>query len=163
MSDRARIAAGFILLVGAALIYVATRLSVNADFSAFLPNATSSEQRFLASELKEGVAGRLLLIDIANGPPQQLADVSRALALRLAGDAAFRYVSNGDANIARRDLDVIRAHRYVLSNAVTERSFTVEGLRDALAARLRALSGGAGFVENAFLAEDPTAETLHVG
>jgi len=162
VSDRARIAAGFILLVGAALIYVATRLSVNADFSAFLPNATSSEQRFLASELKEGVAGRLLLIDIANGPPQQLADVSRALALRLAGDAAFRYVSNGDANIARRDLDVIRAHRYVLSNAVTEQRYSVEGLRDALAARLRALSGGAGFVENAFVAEDPTAETLHV-
>ncbi len=162
MSDRGRITAGWILLAGAALLYVATRLSVNADFSAFLPNATSSEQRLLVSELKEGVAGRLLLIGLSNDAPATLSDISRALAQRLAADGAFRYVSNGDAQLARRDLDVIRSHRYLLSNAVTEQRFTIEGLRYALAARLRALSSGAGFVENAFLAADPTAETLHL-
>jgi predicted exporter len=162
VSKRARITAGCIVLAGAALIYVLTRLSVNADFSAFLPSATSNEARFLVSELKEGVAGRLLLIGLSNDSPERLADTSRALAKRLAANGAFRYVSNGDVDLARRDFDVIRAHRYLLSDAVTAQRFSVNGLRDALAARLRALSSGAGFAENALLAHDPTGETLHL-
>jgi predicted exporter len=162
VTARGRAALGWLVVVGAALTCVATRLSVNADFAAFLPSATTGQQRFLVSELKEGVASRLLLIELSGDTAERLADVSRTLAGKLGADGRFRYVNNGDADFGRGDFDALRAHRYQLSDAVAPERFTADGLRTALAARVRSLSGGTGLFEKTLLPEDPTGETLHL-
>lgn len=162
MSARAWSGLAWLFVTGAALVYVATRLSVNADFSAFLPSAASANQRLLLAELKEGVASRLLLIELAGDSPERLTETSRRLAQALGAEERFRYVNNGDADLAARDLSVLREYRYHLSDAVAPGRFGADGLRAALAQRLRALAGGAGLFEKMLLPEDPTGETLHV-
>lgn len=162
MSARIRAAVAWIAIVAAALLYAVTGLRVNADFSAFLPDATTSEQRFLVSELKSGVASRLLLIELSGDTPERLVATSRTLVQALAADGRFGYVNDGDSDIGKRDLDVLRARRYLLSDAVTPERFTVHGLRAALVARLRAMAMSGGLIEKALLPEDPTSETLHL-
>ena len=159
---RARVTLLWVAVVLAAFAYMGSSLRVDSDFAAFLPAVTTTEQRVLVAELKEGVASRLLLIELGGDTPEQLAVVSRALAERLVADRSFRYVNNGDAEWQRRDLEVLRTHRYRLSDTVTAGQFSVEGLRAALVARIRALSTGSGLVEKSLLTEDPTGETLHI-
>ena len=163
-SSTARTVSGlaWLVVVATASAYVATRLSIDADFSAFLPSATTPNQRLLVSELKEGVASRLLLIELSGGAPQRLADTSRGLAQALGADTRFRYVNNGEADFSARDIATVREYRYHLSDAVVPARFTEDGLRASLAERLRTLGGGAGLFEKSLLPEDPTGETLHV-
>lgn len=149
-------------LVLAAAIYLGTRLRVDADFAAFLPAATTSQQRFLVAQLKEGVAGRLLLIGLRGDAPARLADTSRALAHLLSADPDFRYVNNGELQYALRDTEILREHRYQLSDGVTPERFTAAGIRAALAPGVESLSRGIGLFETESLAEDPTGETGRV-
>jgi predicted exporter len=158
MSGRSARAAMLMVIALALIAYAATRLRVSADFSAFLPAGATATQRALIQQLREGAAGRLLLIDLSDAPAAQLARASRALAARLSSQSLFRYVANGDAARARRDLDVVARHRYVLSPRVEPGRFGVEGLHDALAARLEGLYGSAAPIEKEWLAQDPTAE-----
>jgi predicted exporter len=162
VSRRAYATLLWLAIVLASAVYVGIRLRVNSDFSAFLPLVSTSEQRFLVTELKEGVASRLLLIELGGDTPERLAVVSRALTQRIAVTDAFRYVNNGDAEWHRRDLDLLRAHRYQLSDGVTAERFTVEELRAALTAQVQALATGSGLFEKSLLAADPTGETLHI-
>ena len=162
MSLRARVTAVWLLVVAAAVVFVSTRLRVDADYSAFLPVATSTEQRFLVSELKEGSASRLLLIEVSGDAPERLAGTSRTLAQHLAADSRFRYVNNGDSEWGMRDFEALRANRYLLSDAGSAGKFGAQALHAALAARVRALASGSGIVDKALLPEDPTGETLHL-
>ena len=159
---RSRAGAAWLLAVGLALVYLSTRFSVNADFAAFLPSATTGQHRFLITELKEGVASRLLLIELSGDTTVQLADVSAALVRTLGGDPHFSYVNNGDAEFGRRDFDALRAQRYLLSDTVTPERFSADGMRAALAVRVRSLASGVGLFEKTLLPEDPTGETLHL-
>lgn len=163
MSLRARVTLVWLAAMVVSAVYAATRLRVDADFSAFLPAVTTTEQRFLVAQLKEGVASRLLLIEIGGDTPERLAALSGALAERLAADRDdFRYVNNGDAQWAQSDLETIRAHRYQLSDAVVPDHFSADALRVALQSGLRTLATGSGLIQKQLLAEDPTGETLHV-
>jgi predicted exporter len=163
MSVRSRVTLVWLAAIIACAVYATTRLRVDADFSAFLPAVTTTEQRFLVAQLKEGVASRLLLIEINGDTAERLAVVSGALAERLAADRDdFRYVNNGDAQWGQGDLETIRAHRYQLSDAAAADRFSADALRTALESDLRALATGAGLIQKQFLAEDPTGETLHV-
>ena len=163
MSVRARVTLLWLAAIVVCAVYAATRLRVDADFSAFLPVVTTTEQRFLVAQLKEGVASRLLLIEIDGDTAERLARVSMALAERLASDHEdFRYVNNGAAQWGQRDLEAIRANRYQLSDAVTPDRFSADALRITLESDLRALATGGGLIQKQFLAEDPTGETLHV-
>lgn len=162
MSIRTRVTLLWLAVVLAAFAYMGSMLRVDSDFAAFLPAAATTEQRFLVAELREGVASRLLLIELGGDTPERLATVSRALAERLAADPGFRYVNNGDAEWQRHDFEVLRAHRYLLSDNVTGRQFSVEGLHAALVARIRGLSTSSGLVEKSLLTQDPTGETLHI-
>jgi len=163
MSVRSRVTLVWLAAIVVCVMYAATRLRVDADFSAFLPVVTTTEQRFLVAQLKEGVASRLLLIEIDGDTTERLAAVSGALAEHLAADREeFRYVNNGDAQWGQRDLEAIRAHRYQLSDAVAPDRFSTDALRTALESDLRALATGGGLIQKQFLAEDPTGETLQV-
>jgi len=159
---RARITLGWLVAMAAAGLYVATQLRVDADFSAFLPDARGDAQRFLVTELKEGLVSRLLLIELAGDSPAGLGNVSKTLGGLLAGNQEFSYVNNGDAERNNRDFEVLREHRYQLSDTITADRFTADGLRSVLQTRVRELASGSGLFEKTLLPEDPTGETLHL-
>jgi len=155
-------AGAFAVVVAGLAAYAWTHVRVSADFSAFLPAGANPGQRALVSQLREGAAGRLLLIALGGADPARLADASRALAHALSGRAEFRYAADGDATQGERDLQFIVAHRYALSNRVAPERFSVEGLHAALSERLEGLYGSAAPLEKRTLAQDPTGETLAI-
>jgi predicted exporter len=162
MNARRASVAGWVLLVLAALAYVATSLSISADFSAFLPKGQNEAQRILNRELRDGLASRLLLIELSHDDPHSLARISRVMARTLRADPAIRYVANGEATLDAPDLAFIERHRYLLSDRIDAAHFDTAQLRAALEERLEGLAGGGGALEKRWLASDPTGETLHV-
>ncbi len=162
MAPRVRDAAAMLALTAALAAYALFGLRVSADFSAFLPEGSDPWQRVLVAQLRDGIAGRLLLIELSGSGPAVLAAQSAALAERIGADPAFRYVGNGSAGFGRRELDVIGRNRYLLSDRVNAAFFDTDALRKALEARLEDLAGGAGVVVKQTLAFDPTAETAEL-
>ncbi len=150
------------LLVVLALAYATTRLSIESDFSVFLPRGLNDSQRTFLAQLRNGAVSRLVLIALEDDEPQALAKLSTAFAAALDKDPVFNYVNNGGSAFAQRELNSIAAVRYVLSDRVTADRFSADGLRAALEKRLEGLAGSAGAFEKTLLASDPTGETLHV-
>lgn len=162
MSVRARNVGLGVLVVALAVGYAATHVSIESDFSVFLPRGLTDSQRLVAAQLQHGATSRLLLIAIDNDTAPALADISRALATKLDPDPAFTYINNGSSAFAQRELEAIEHHRYVLSDKVTAGAFAADGLHASLLERLERLSGSAGMLEKSLLADDPTGETLNV-
>ena len=160
MVARGRVALVATLAGAAALAtYALFGVRVSADFAAFLPQGSDPWQRVLVSQVRDGVTGRLLFIELSGSDPAVLAAQSKSLAKQIGADPAYRYVANGDAGFGRAELDVIERNRYVLSDRVDAALFETGALRKALEARLEDLSGSAGFVGKQTLAFDPTGET----
>ena len=145
-----------------ALAYAATRVSIESDFSVFLPRGINDSQRTFLAQLRNGAVSRLVLIALENDDPQALAKLSAACRNAREGSDASTYVNNGGSDFAQRELNSIAALRYVLSDRVTSDRFSADGLRAALEKRLEGLAGSAGAFEKTLLASDPTGETLHV-
>jgi predicted exporter len=93
---------------------IVARANYTADLSAFLPRAPSERQRLLVDQLRDGPASRLLLIAIEGGDAAARAQLSRAIARQLRGDAAFAAVDNGEPVNEERDREFLFAHRYLL-------------------------------------------------
>jgi len=162
MSARGARALAFAAVVAALGYYALAHVRVSADFSAFLPAGADARQRAVVTQLREGSAGRLLLIALGGADPAQVAAASKALAQGLSSRPQFRYAVNGDAARAQRDFDFILAHRYALSPGLDAARFGAEGLRAALAERLEGLYGSSAPLEKRTLAQDPTGETLAI-
>jgi predicted exporter len=159
MTRRTSTAIGALLLLALALYYAATRVTIDSDYSAFLPAGASPTQRVFMRELRDGVASRIVLVELSGSAPEAVAEASRKLAQALAASPAFRYVSNGGTAFGQRELALLERHRYALSDAVEAPGhFAPDGLRAALEQRLDALAGSAGFLDKQFLASDPTGE-----
>jgi predicted exporter len=141
---------------------IVARANYTADLSAFLPRAPSERQRLLVDQLRDGPASRLLLIAIEGGNAQARAQLSRAIAQQLRGDAAFSTVDDGEPVSEERDRDFLSAHRYLLSESVTPQRFTVEGLNAAIDDTIASLATPAGLVAKSLLPSDPTGEFLQV-
>ena len=162
MSPRLARAGALAVIVAVLAYYAAAYVRVGADFSAFLPAGADARQRALVSQLREGAAGRLLLVALGGTEPARLAAAGRALVQALAASSAFRYASDGEASQGERDLAFILAHRYALSPREDAARFGVDGLRAAMAERLEGLYGSAAPLEKRTLAQDPTGETLGI-
>ena len=163
MTARGRVALVATLAGAAALTaHALFGLRISADFAAFLPPGNDPWQRVLVSQVRDGVTGRLLFIELSGSEPAVLAEESKALAKALAADPAYRYVANGDAGFGRAEIDVIERNRYLLSDRVDAALFGTAGLRQALETRLEDLAGSAGFVVKQTLAFDPTGETARL-
>jgi predicted exporter len=145
----------------AASLFVA-RLQIGTDMSAFLPANPSPAQRVLIDQLRDGVASRLALAAIEGVPPAEAASLSKALAARLRGQAAFADVENGEQADFARDRAVLWENRYVLSDRIDAAHFAAAALRGALRDDLDALGSSAGFLVKRTLAADPTGEFLYV-
>jgi predicted exporter len=171
MKRRAAAIVIWALLMGiAALVVIRARYS--ADLSAFLPRAPTPSQRLLVEQLRQGVASRLIIVAIEGGAPVNSpsrngiagsdlrARLSQGLARRLRADPQFVSVENGDAATTRRDQAFLFAHRYVLSDSVTPRRFTVAGLRAAIGNTIDMLASPAGLLTESMVPSDPTGEMM---
>jgi len=150
-------------VVAAGAWYALRHVTLDSDYSAFLPAGTSETQRALMRELREGLGSRVVLIALGGVPPAALADASRKLAAALEASPAFRYVNNGSGSVGQRELALIGEHRYALSDRLDAADpFSREALRAALEERLAALGSSAGVLDKLLLASDPTADTRRV-
>lgn len=151
----------WIALLAAAATVIA-RAPIGADLSAFLPRAPTPAQQLLVDQLREGVVSRLMLVGIEGAPPERLAQLSKALAERLAPLAAFAYINNGAADLLERDGEFLLRNRYLLSPGVVLERFTAAGLGQALSDAEGVLGSPLGMMAGELLPRDPTGEVLRL-
>ena len=144
------------MAVGLWLIYSQARF--NADMSFFLPREPTPEQQVLVDQIREGAVTRLLMAAISGGDAQRRAALSQALRQQLLQTEHFISVENGVQESLDRDRDLLLAHRYVLSPAVTPERFTEAGLRAAITDSVDFLLSPLGALFKPYLTRDPTGE-----
>ena len=155
--------AAWLVLLAACGYWMAQRLVLTTDMSAFLPPAATAAQEILIGQMRSGVASRLLLVAIedvreSDRRENELAQASGRLAEKLVRSGQFETVANGDAARAAKDIDRLFALRYALSPGVAAEQFTVEGLRGSLQESLALLASSLSAQFRGWLAQDPTGE-----
>src|SRR5688572_14502793 len=154
--------AAWVVLVAVCIGWLYRNLSVSADLTVFLPPSTNSAQRLLVSQLRDGVAARLILIGLEGEDPATLVHASRELARGLRTSGRFGIVNNGDLSTAEKERELLVKYRYLLSPGVIPERFTPAGLSVALKESLALLASPAGpFIRNS-LPYDPTGEARQV-
>lgn len=148
-----------LMLICGAII---ARSHFTADLSAFLPRSPTAEQQLLMDQLRDGLASRLILVGIEGADAASRASLSKQIAQRLRGNAAFVSVNNGEDNNNERDRAYLFNHRYLLSPAVTPEHFSVAGLHAALSDSVDQLTSSAGLLIQSLLLHDPTGEMLRL-
>jgi predicted exporter len=154
------VALGMWLLLLTASAVLIEHAHYSADLSAFLPRSPSPLQQLLVQQLRTGPSARLILIGIEGADAATRASLSRALAQSLRAESAFTLIANGEAGSSEREQQLLFAHRYQLSPAVTAGRFSVAGLHAAIADSIDLLASPAGMLAQQLFAADPTGETL---
>jgi predicted exporter len=146
------------------------RTPFTADLSAFLPANPDKEQQLLIDQLRQGVAGRSLMVAISGGAPGEDAaqnalarsQASRDLAKALRADPNFTSVSNGEREGYESAGEVLLAHRYVLSPQVSAERFTPQGLHAAMQDTALRVATPEGAAFKPLWPRDPTGEVMQV-
>lgn len=162
MKQRYGIGALWVLAMLLGLWLVVTRVVVHSELGDLLPDGTTATQRLLLTQLRSGQAGRILLLAIEGGNPDELADTSNALREQLQATGHFIFIANGNQVVERRDWDILFRWRYLLSPQVGHESFSSEWLRRTLEQRLQDLRSPLAPVIKPTLREDPTGEALAI-
>jgi len=152
----------WLLLAAAAGGFLAARLQVATDLTAFLPQGEQPVERLLAQQLRQGPGSRLILAAIAGGSPAERAAASRKLATRLRGSGLFLRVLNGEDGIDATEWGRVFAHRYLLSDRPPAAQFSVESLRTSLEQRLSELRSPLAFAQKQLVPADPTGVALEL-
>lgn len=138
---------------------ISRHLELSGDLRRFMPAARTSEQKLLIDELGEGPGSRLLLVSLSGADPETLAARSQAMRMRLANDARFVLVANGEGGLEAFP-ERLLPYRYLLSPTLDTHRFDADFLDEQLQARVQDLgSPAAAFVEP-LVPRDPTLETL---
>jgi predicted exporter len=151
----------WLVLVATCGLFI-SRATISTDLQAFLPEAPSPAQQVLVDQLREGVVSRLILIALEGADQNALAELSREITQRLAGDSAFTYVNNGSEDLLQADSNFLIEHRYLLSPAVTAGHFSESSLRSSLESQLELLASPLGALTGRLLIRDPTGEFLAI-
>jgi predicted exporter len=137
------IVAALLALALAGMVVFVRMVRVHSDMTDFLPPGETPAVRLLLEELRSGAAASLLLIGIDGAAPEELARISRSVAIVLRASGLFRVVANETEGFAADEQEFLFDRRYLLSPATTASAFTVEGLHANLVALLAQLSGSA--------------------
>lgn len=133
---------------------VLTRIPVSTDLDAFMPG--DGGPAGWLSQLSGGPAQRLILIGIADGSEAERAAASRALSARLRDSGFFTRVMNGAGGLSEAERRLLFSYRYLLSPATDAQTFSVQGLREALRARLDELRSALSLADMREITADPT-------
>lgn len=138
---------------------ISRHLELSGDLRRFMPAARTPEQKLLIDELGEGPGSRLLLVALSGADAETLAARSQAMRARLANDARFVLVANGEGGLEAFP-ERLLPYRYLLSPTLDTHRFDAAYLGEQLQARVQDLgSPAAAFVEP-LVPRDPTLETL---
>jgi predicted exporter len=136
------------------------RAPFRADMSMFLPEKPSAQQRLLLNNLAAGSAGRMLLVGVEGVAENKRGEFSTRFSEALSQNTAVARVNNGSPESSRADQEFVFRHRYLLSNRLSEASFTPAGLRSAIDNSVQEIASSAGMLTKNLLTSDPTGETL---
>lgn len=148
----------WVLALAACALWLARHFAMNSDLTVFLPPSTTPQQRLLVSQLRDGVASRLILVSVGGPDEPDLARASREIARQLRQTGLFSFVNNGDADALQVDRQLLLRHRYLLSPAVEPERFSAEGLKAGLQRSLELLASPAGPLVRPLIPLDPTGE-----
>lgn len=141
---------------------VVTQVSVHSELGDLLPEGTTATQRLLLTQVRSGLAGRVMLLAIEGGTPDELAMTSRVLGETLRASGQFDLVGNGAQALSESDREILFRYRYLLSRQVGQDSFSVESLRRALEWRLDDLRSPLAPIIKEMIPDDPTGEFLSI-
>ncbi len=119
-------------------------------------------QRLLLTQVRNGVAGRLLLLAIQGGTPDELAQASNLFGQRLRASGQLDLVENGTDMFTGRDREILFRSRYLLSRQIGPDSFSVNALRHSLEQRLDDLRSPLAPMIKDTIPGDPTGELLGI-
>jgi len=131
---------------------------VRSDLTLFMPKGASVEERLLLDELREGPAGRFILIAVDGGDAAERARISQQLAKQLPSSELFIRVSNGGQLLNKDEWRQLLEYRYLLSPEISAEIFSVSALRTALEERLHELASPLSALYARLLPADPTGE-----
>ena len=159
-------ARSWVLLAWIAFVFAAAWVVFHADYradlSAFLPKNPTPNQQLLVDQLKDGVVSRLTLIGIDGADAITLAQLSKRMAALLRADPQWAAVNNGEAVGIEQDGKFLLDNRYLLSDNNKAETWTVAGLRAALAESRQMLSQNAGLFAKELIPRDPTGEVMRM-
>ena len=158
MSRGHGIAMLWVLLMAAGMWLAATQVAVHSELADLLPEGTTATQRLLLNQVRSGLAGRLLLLAVEGGAPDELAQASREFSERLRATGHFTLVENGAQDVRFREGDLIFESRYLLSPTIGRDAFSRDSLRRALEQRLDDLRSPLAPLVKATIPADPTGE-----
>jgi predicted exporter len=136
----------------------ATHVAVHTELGDLLPEGTTATQRLLLTQVRSGLAGRLVLLALEGEDPEALAQVSRAFTERLRVSGHFTLVENGAQGLMPQDRALLFRSRYLLSPRIGPDLFSRDSLRAALQQRLDDLRSPLAPVIKDTIPADPTGE-----
>jgi predicted exporter len=148
----------WILLMAGGTWLSATHVAVHSELSDLLPEGTTATQRLLLTQVRSGLAGRLVLLALGGDHPDELAQASREFSESLRASGHFTLVENGGQGLMPQDRDLLFRSRYVLSTRITPDLFSPDSLRTALQQRLDDLRSPLAPVIKDTIPSDPTGE-----
>jgi predicted exporter len=162
MSRPRAIALLWVVLMGGGLWWSATRVIVHSELSDLLPEGTTATQRLLLNQARSGLAGRILLLALEGGNPDELAQASRAFSERLRANEHFTLVENGAQDVRPQRRGIVYESRFLLSPKVGPDTFSSDSLRRALEHRLDDLRSPLAPLLKETIPEDPTGEFVAI-
>ena len=152
----------WIVLITGALWFTATRLSVHSELSDLLPEGTTATQRLLLTQVRSGLAARLMLLAIEGSHPDELARLSKGLAEGLREHSQIDFVGNGTQTLSPEERQVLFRSRYLLSRTAGADTFSTHSLHVALEQRLDDLRSPLAPMMKEYIPTDPTGEFLGI-
>jgi len=152
----------WIVLITGALWFTATRLSVHSELSDLLPEGTTATQRLLLTQVRSGLAARLMLLAIEGSHPDELARLSKGLGEGLREHSQIDFVGNGTQTLSPEERQVLFRSRYLLSRTAGADTFSAHSLHVALEQRLDDLRSPLAPMMKEYIPTDPTGEFLGI-
>ncbi|MBK5283552.1 MAG: MMPL family transporter, partial [Nitrospiraceae bacterium] len=152
----------WVALTIGALWFTTTRLSVHSELGDLLPEGTTSTQRVLLTQVRSGLAGRLMILAIEGSHQDELARLSKSLGEGLREHPLIDFVGNGMQALSPEERLVLFRSRYLLSRTVSAKTFSTDSLHVALEQRLDDLRSPLAPMTKQYVPSDPTGEFLGI-
>ncbi len=145
-------------IILAMLLYLSAALQVRSDISFFLPQNSSEMGKLMQHQLKQGEAGKIILIALQPGADtpadEHLARFNRQLAAQLKQNSDFTLVQNGQMDNSALIVEPYYNYRYLI-NTNNDRLFSKAALEKSFAQLLQRLQFLLTPLEQILFAEDP--------
>src|SRR5512134_3843394 len=119
----------WVLFMAGGMWLSATHVAVHSELGDLLPEGTTATQRLLLTQVRSGLAGRLVLLALEGGNPDELAQASGEFSERLRVSGHFTLVENGAQGLMPHDRALVFRFRYLLSPMIGPDRFSRDSLR----------------------------------